>query len=139
MQPLVAFSVRRAAPDGRQSACKDCQAERDRANYVDNARRRRRIVESNERRRQRRTALLRDLKAAAGCADCGEDDPIVLEFDHLDAGTKSGDIATMAAGSWDALEAELAKCEVVCANCHRRRTHARRTARRDDQATTDLS
>ena len=58
------------------------------------------------------------------CSDCGEKDVLVLEFDHLE--NKSFNIAAgMRYRKWDLVLAEIAKCEVVCANCHRRRTARR--------------
>ena len=56
------------------------------------------------------------------CVDCGQTDIIVLQFDHL--ANKERDVANMLTGSWSwsAIEKEIAKCEVVCANCHRIRT-----------------
>lgn len=62
------------------------------------------------------------------CTDCGESDPIVLEFDHLPGFEKKFNVSTAVTGStrsWSAILAEIAKCEVVCANCHRRRTASR--------------
>jgi hypothetical protein len=58
------------------------------------------------------------------CVDCGESDPVVLDFDHVDASSKSSNIADKVADgcSWRTIEAEIAKCAVRCANCHRRRT-----------------
>ncbi len=55
------------------------------------------------------------------CIDCGESDPIVLEFDHqVDKKFNiSRGAGTM---SFDKLMNEISKCEVVCANCHRKRT-----------------
>jgi hypothetical protein len=63
--------------------------------------------------------------AARQCADCGEDDPLVLEFDHLRG--KTGHMATLVneGASPRRLERELANCDVVCVNCHRVRTAAR--------------
>ncbi len=56
------------------------------------------------------------------CIDCGEADAVCLEFDHV-RGPKRGNIGTMLGDhSWETIEAEIAKCEVRCANCHRRRT-----------------
>lgn len=57
------------------------------------------------------------------CLDCGERDPIVLEFDHV-RGKKESNVATLIhnTASIKRIQAEIAKCEVVCANCHRRRT-----------------
>ncbi|GAB3271834.1 hypothetical protein GCM10027426_07050 [Microbacterium lacusdiani] len=67
------------------------------------------------------------------CSDCGEADILVLEFDHLPGTDKRFDIARAVSAStrsWSAIEAEIAKCEVVCANCHRRRTADRAGFRR---------
>jgi len=58
------------------------------------------------------------------CVDCGENDPVVLEFDHV-RGRKKGAICAMVyhrGFSLKVIKAEVAKCEVRCANCHRRRT-----------------
>ena len=59
------------------------------------------------------------------CTDCGETDPVVLEFDHV-RGTKRFEISRgITDRSFESLMLEMAKCEVVCANCHRRRTAQR--------------
>jgi hypothetical protein len=59
------------------------------------------------------------------CTDCGETDLAVLEFDHLR--DKTANIGTLINGyMWKRILAEIEKCEVVCANCHRRRTYRRR-------------
>ena len=58
------------------------------------------------------------------CVDCGEADPLVLEFDHLK--DKRFDIgAGLPDRNWEKLLEEMEKCDVVCANCHRRRTARR--------------
>lgn len=60
------------------------------------------------------------------CVDCGEDDVIVLEFDHV-RGEKVNHVSTMihSTRSIEQIFDEIAKCEVVCANCHKRRTAMR--------------
>ena len=61
------------------------------------------------------------------CADCGGHfPPFIMDFDHV-RGDKMAEISKLrgARASRARLEAELAKCEVVCANCHRRRTQLR--------------
>lgn len=64
-----------------------------------------------------------------GCKDCGyAEHPHALDFDHLPGTEKlltigSGDSTT---APWDKVLAEIEKCEVVCANCHRIRTYERR-------------
>lgn len=57
------------------------------------------------------------------CVDCGESDIVVLHFDHV-RGKKSYDISTMinSAYSLKRIFEEIRKCDVVCANCHHRRT-----------------
>lgn len=66
---------------------------------------------------------------AQPCADCRVPyPPCVMDFDHVH-GQKLFNIANALSGRWtsvEELEAEIAKCEVVCANCHRLRTHRRR-------------
>ena len=58
----------------------------------------------------------------AGCMDCGESDPLLLDFDHV--GTKRWNVSEMAwrTASPRKVLAEMEQCEVVCGNCHRRRT-----------------
>lgn len=59
------------------------------------------------------------------CADCGRRYPsYVMDFDHR-RGKKRMVVARMAAGGYSVASvlAEIAKCDVVCANCHRIRTY----------------
>ena len=58
------------------------------------------------------------------CIDCGLADPLVLEFDHI--GLKRKNVMTMAWEGYgmDTIQIEMNKCEIRCANCHRRKTLA---------------
>lgn len=64
------------------------------------------------------------------CTDCNETDPLVLEFDHVpERGEKRlrvGNAYKWTPKRLPELLAEIQKCEVVCANCHKRRTELRR-------------
>ena len=86
--------------------------------YIDNAAARRAIA------REESEAHRLDFLRTHPCTDCGEADPAVLDFDH--AGDKllciGGDISSSA---WGSVLEEIAKCDVVCANCHAERTHQR--------------
>ncbi len=64
------------------------------------------------------------------CADCGESDLIVLEFDHRDSSAKDFAIgnANSLNMSLNRVKIEIEKCDVRCANCHRRKTHQQRLA-----------
>lgn len=65
--------------------------------------------------------------AAHPCVDCGEDDPVVLEFDHVQT-DKVASISDLVHKGYklELIVAEIEKCEVRCANCHRRAHHRRR-------------
>jgi hypothetical protein len=61
------------------------------------------------------------------CADCHIKYPFyVMDFDHVpERGVKLFNISTFHQGQVEKLKAEIAKCDVVCANCHRERTWGR--------------
>jgi hypothetical protein len=71
-----------------------------------------------------RSKLLEFLSDKA-CIDCGENDPIVLEFDHKNPVLKFKGIAKMLSGhySWDKVQNEINTCDIRCANCHRKKTY----------------
>lgn len=56
------------------------------------------------------------------CIECGEPDIRVLEFDHLDPTTKLFNVGDRSNRSIDSVFTEIAKCRVLCANCHRKHT-----------------
>lgn len=66
-----------------------------------------------------------DFLRAKACLDCGESDPVVLDFDHKNPKEKFKSVARMLSGhySWAKILIEIEKCEIRCANCHRRRSH----------------
>lgn len=77
----------------------------------------------------RHRRLIRQAKDVP-CADCGCRYPqYVMDFDHRPGEKKCFNLS-IAAGqtrlSWEKIIAEIAKCDVVCANCHRERTHQRK-------------
>lgn len=68
-----------------------------------------------------------EYKALKGCSVCGEKDPIVLEFHHRQGEQKHKNLLTYSSShrsfadmSWEVMLDEIKKCDVVCANCHRR-------------------
>jgi hypothetical protein len=96
-------------------------------------RERERRYRSQERHRQRNFLRVVAHLRAHPCVDCGESDLVVLDFDHLPGADKRFDIARAVTGStrsWATIHAEILKCEVVCANCHRRRTARRANHRK---------
>ncbi len=81
----------------------------------------------------RRAKVIRDYvvnyKKNHPCIDCGEDDWIVLEFDHRPGTVKRFTISSTRFLTMKTMVLEIAKCDVRCANCHRRVTYARRIAK----------
>ena len=78
--------------------------------------------------------------AEHSCVDCGESDPEVLDFDHV-RGKKTAAISLLARRGYSLakLIAEVALCEVRCANCHRRITRFReREARASANAVAEV-
>jgi hypothetical protein len=78
--------------------------------------------------------LASTFKLEQGCESCGYAEfAVALDFDHVDPGSKTASVGTLlctlnperedhAARFW----AEIAKCRVLCANCHRVKTHTER-------------
>jgi hypothetical protein len=124
---LKFFNKNAARADELQSACRDCNKEKSRAYYYSNVEKHKAAVLANKQRRiKENQERIREYLLAHPCIDCGESDLIVLEFDHI-KGQKLGNVCAMMqdACSWTKISAEIEKCEVRCANCHRRKTASR--------------
>lgn len=86
-----------------------------------------RYLDRNTRYRKLVSDYIRDIKEKSPCVDCGVSYPYyIMDFDHLDGQQKINTISFLAStGRIGALKKEIVKCEVVCANCHRKRTYTR--------------
>jgi hypothetical protein len=72
---------------------------------------------------ERNYALLWELLSTSSCSRCGVDDPEVLQFDHRDPSVKFFNISEAVYSlTWETISLEIEKCDIVCANCHRKRT-----------------
>ena len=127
-RPLRDFLLRRKDGTVRFSHCRDCKAsyqrqwyERNRARHIANVA----VIKKKLRAEHRRIVVAAKSRP---CADCGfRYPPHVMDFDHV-RGTKRWEIGrAKGAVTTAALREEIAKCDVVCANCHRVRTHQRRS------------
>src|SRR5713101_8813640 len=126
LKPLEAFPPVRRGEVKLQSWCRECFAAYGREYYRKNreAQKARLLRNTTARRVDNQHRMIEYLRAHP-CVDCGEADIVVLQFDHL--ADKERDVASMLSGSWtwSAIEKEIAKCEVRCANCHRLQTALR--------------
>lgn len=123
--PLIDFPPYKGKLNGLNK-CRPCKQEYDRHYHAN------RSIDNKQRKQDLQYARVRklkqelwDYKASHPCIDCGEPDPIVLEFDHMDGTNKEDNISAMVNGGCSPARiiAEIEKCDVRCANCHRRRTH----------------
>lgn len=118
---LSCFSNASRRKDGKQSYCKKCKATMDADSHKKNPAP---VKEGRKRSVDKAQKYVRELLQQSQCVDCGESNWIVLEFDHLD--DKILSISKMIRGySVESIKAEIAKCDIVCANCHRIRTYTR--------------
>ena len=123
-----AFGWRDRSAGRRKRRCRDCEAAYQRGWYARNRprllERRRDVAEAWQRVNDQQ---IRDAKAVP-CNDCGSRFPTeVMDFDHV-RGRKRFDIGSSRRNREPVqVAAEIAKCEVVCAVCHRVRTQAGRT------------
>lgn len=110
--------------DGLQHECKLCKSKsfkehyaNNKQYYVDKANKK------NDLRKPEALQFLIDFLKKNPCIDCGEIDPVVLQFDHV-RGKKIKAVSVMAQNGYsnEAIIKEIEKCEVRCANCHIRKT-----------------
>ena len=118
------FPWRSKSKGARSSRCKACHRNYSKQHYADNidsylskAKR-----SNAERRQENKDWIVRFLQEHP-CVDCKEPDIEVLQFDHIDlVGNAAKRIGAFMNYALPRLQAEVAKCQVRCANCHVRRT-----------------
>jgi len=115
--PLSEFKKLTKAPDGLQYRCSPCATAYSRKHYLAN---RDRYLENTQRNRLKTLAWYREYKKGISCKVCGEDRPPTLDHHHRDATTKLFTVS-MAVNeqSIKRIKEEIAKCDVLCSNCHR--------------------
>lgn len=122
-KPISQFQFRNKAKGARRGYCIACKKRYDTSWYARNQH----VTKArNKHYNIQCTAIVRRLKEQTPCADCGLFYPYyVMDFDHRDPSTKKFGIAVerLRHIPTQRLLAEIAKCDVVCANCHRVRTH----------------
>ena len=130
-KPLSEFSKKSTGAGGINSTCKSCVRAYWNKWYADPKNRVSHINASaanTELRRAHFREMINDLKNHP-CMDCGHSYPSwVMHFDHVPGrGKKKYNVSRFARGdgSEKALRVEIAKCHLVCANCHAERTHQR--------------
>jgi hypothetical protein len=122
-QPIDQFGFRYRALGIRHSWCKSCFVDYKRLWYERNREKHiAHVRKAGDQKGDENQLRMWQYLAQHPCVDCGERDPVVLQFDHLR--DKRYDVAYMctAGFAWSTILIEIAKCEIRCANCHTRKT-----------------
>jgi len=107
--------------------CKECTSTYNRERYASDPELRRKTRAaakiSNKKTRVITTTYVNEYKLSHNCEDCGEQNPIVLDFHHTGEQPKKGSISRLVQDFYNlkTIKIEIAKCVIVCANCHRKR------------------
>jgi protein-arginine kinase activator protein McsA len=127
-KPLAKFNTNKARKDGKQNFCRECGKAHAKGYYRDNSERMvRQSKAAKEQRAEKNLRWVLDHLREHPCVDCGETDLLVLEFDHIKGAKKTDVVRLVVQGySLETIKKEISKCEVRCANCHRRRTYKER-------------
>ena len=103
----------------RSSTCKVCHAVYSNNHYLKNKEKYRNKANSDRKKRLNHCNLY---KSHFGCYVCGEKDSSCLDFHHIDSKKKTDGVAAMIRNyAWQTLLDEIAKCVVICSNCHRKK------------------
>ena len=121
------FPLRNQFTQRRQSYCNECRSKMGKNWYENNkdyqkANAKKHMTEYRETAKE----YVFNYLLTHPCVECGESNPVVLEFHHLSGKDKAIAELTHAGVSIAKIQEELAKCQVLCANCHRKLTASER-------------
>ena len=122
---LSEFNLNRSRADGYNSICRRCSNASSRRYYGENTEKHKKVVKA-----RRKRVLIEaqrwvcEYLYSHPCVDCGETDILVLDFDHRRRSRKENKVAEALGDGWslERIKKEVAKCDIRCANCHRRKT-----------------
>lgn len=89
------FNKNRRRKDGLQTYCRDCTKIYNNQSYKDSDKRRKAIRQRNKTDRLRNKEFLRRFRRFSGCKTCGEKEPVVLDFHHLNFDEKDYNVSRM--------------------------------------------
>jgi hypothetical protein len=123
-KPEEEFAYSNKILKSRQKHCRNCMSYFHQKNYASRSAevKKEAYNRNKDRVRKGREYVWNYLKGHP-CVDCGEADPKVLEFDHIEPVTKTASISRMVSDGYsiERIQEEIDLCEVRCANCHRRK------------------
>lgn len=122
LKQLDEFNFRNKLKGSRHSYCRECGTLYTRNHYKNN---KKQYLKRNARSLAKRQEFVRNFKSRP-CKDCGIQYPYyVMDFDHREGELKELQMSQVVRYTINKLKREIAKCDVVCSNCHRERTFQR--------------
>lgn len=124
-KPLTEYHSISKANKSLRASCKDCGNSKSREYYSEN---REDLVKqgisNNKRNRLLKIERMYAFLLEHPCVECGETDPILLDFDHIDPTTKTSGVSELLIRNvgWERIQAEIDKCRILCVKCHRYHT-----------------
>ena len=119
-KPLTEFYKNASTKDGRHSYCKICAKQGAIASYQRLEKQDKRASLRAAKQRQKFVQRINDIKQDNTCCLCGENEPVCLDFHHLDSTKKEQSVSRMTRNKSPKVFDEIRKCAVICANCHRK-------------------
>tara|TARA_Y100000310_G_C20070223_1_gene529022 strand:- start:34 stop:513 length:480 start_codon:yes stop_codon:yes gene_type:complete len=124
-KPLSDFNYRNKSKGTYQAHCRPCTKSYLKKHYTHNQAYYIKKAAHHTRRYEKiAQKTIFEIKMSNPCITCGERDPRVLDFDHIQPSEKLHSVANMVKGGYslDRILDEIEKCQILCANCHRRKT-----------------
>ena len=119
------FSRNKKRKNGYSNVCKTCKKEYQDEWYLTH--KKEQYDRANDNKNKVRK-YVKHVKDTTPCADCGNPYPYyVMDFDHRE-GNKKFNLGDAMQYGFNKVVKEIKKCDVVCANCHRERTHKRKVS-----------
>lgn len=118
------FNKNKSRKDNLNTICKICSRERSKRYYKENPVKHKENVKSRKLQidQENQTKVIEYLLKHP-CIRCNESDILTLEFDHIVDKEINICTALQLGWTWKRIEKEISKCQVLCANCHRRKSH----------------
>lgn len=103
-----------------KNKCRSCNREHQRIWWKENKIKQQERVKRN---RHKLHDIVIEAKEHNKCAICEEQNPMILEFDHVDDKKENISWMVRQGVSSDDIKSEISKCRILCCNCHRLKTH----------------
>lgn len=112
---LHQFHKSNQSKDGLQPICRNCKKSHDRGRQLNGSKSEQKRIKTIH-----NTVWVHKIKSENGCKYCRERDYIVLDFHHRNPKEKKSCVSSILDRDRNTIQKEIDKCDIVCANCHRR-------------------